>query len=126
DDTSVGAAWRYAIANLNPFVVEPTGSTALEQYEEERYQLFDGEENPNGLTAQYLSDRAAFLFWKITQNNANLPSSPLAYSDAVLYDDYATHYRAYVLPTFVPKAEKVEKEFERFNSLGQGRNVIFV
>ena len=62
---TIGAAWRYALVNLNPFVLEPVSADAVPaQYNEPKYGLFDATENASGLTTQYLIDRAGFLWWK--------------------------------------------------------------
>ena len=80
-----GAAWRYALVHLNPFVVHGD-STLLPQYALEKYAKSDSA-HPDGLTDAYIQDRAAFLAWKNQDFQANgkrtLRSTELATYDYV-------------------------------------------
>jgi Ca2+-binding RTX toxin-like protein len=61
-DGATGAAWRYALVNLNPFVAEGT-SADIPQYADQAFQTFDVT-RPAGLTKEYIADRSEFLYWK--------------------------------------------------------------
>jgi len=68
---SGGTAYRYALRNLNPFVVVAEGAQPT-VYDDPAYARYDADAAPEGLTINYLTDRAAFLSWKILKNTANL------------------------------------------------------
>lgn len=64
-DSHKGAAWRYALAHLNPFVAEPLDDTVvLPRYEEPAYALYDPETGEGTLTESWLQARAEMLEWK--------------------------------------------------------------
>jgi hypothetical protein len=56
-------AWRYAVRELNPFVIT---DVSYERHNTDgSLDLFDKDSHPNGLSEQYLSDRAEMLWWKM-------------------------------------------------------------
>ncbi len=80
-DTSEGLAYRYALTELNPFVLttnSESGTNALySQFNTNGdLDLYDAFTGGGTLTASYLDDRAAFLKEKIALNQADLATSP--------------------------------------------------
>lgn len=64
-DTSKGAAWRFALVHLNPFVAElANDNVVLPRYEEAAYALYDAETGEGALTESWLQARAEMLHWK--------------------------------------------------------------
>ncbi|MGB4069840.1 MAG: calcium-binding protein [Nitrospira sp.] len=79
-DTSEGLAYRYALTELNPFVLttnSESGTNALySQFNTNGdLDLYDASTGVGTLTASYLDDRAAFLKEKIALNQADLATS---------------------------------------------------
>jgi len=60
---NVGIAWRYALRELNPFVITDVSYAAHNT--DGSLDLYDKDTNPGGLTNEYLVDRAAMLAWKL-------------------------------------------------------------
>ena len=80
-DTSEGLAYRYALTELNPFVLttnSESGTNALySQFNANGdLDLYDAFTGGGTLTASYLDDRAAFLKEKIALNQVDLATSP--------------------------------------------------
>jgi len=61
-------AYRYALVNLNPFVITGNDAIYASHNTNEELDLFNSETNEGTLTEQYLEDRAAFLQVLITSN----------------------------------------------------------
>ena len=91
-------AYRYALRELNPFVV--TGDPSL-------YSTLnaDGDLNlyaspaatPRGMTTWYIEDRAAFLYWKVLANIADATSQTDATAgENWRYTDLAQNYTVHV------------------------------
>ncbi|MFS2036840.1 calcium-binding protein [Polaromonas sp. CT11-55] len=59
----VGMAWRYALRELNSFVITDVSYAAHNT--DGSLDLYDKDTNPGGLTNEYLVDRAAMLAWKL-------------------------------------------------------------
>ena len=79
-DTSEGLAYRYALTELNPFVLttnSESGTNALySQFNTNGdLDLYDAFTGGGTLTASYLDDRAAFLKEKIALNQVDLGTS---------------------------------------------------
>lgn len=56
-------AWRYALRELNPFVIE---NVSYDKHNEDgSLDLFDEDNKPNGVTEEFLKDRAEMLIWKM-------------------------------------------------------------
>ena len=56
-------AWRYAIRELNSFVIP---DVSYERHNTDgSLDLYDAANKPNGLTEEYLKDRAQMLWWKM-------------------------------------------------------------
>jgi Ca2+-binding RTX toxin-like protein len=58
-----GIAWRYALRELNSFVITDVSYAAHNT--DGSLDLYDKDTNPGGLTDEYLVDRAALLAWKL-------------------------------------------------------------
>jgi Ca2+-binding RTX toxin-like protein len=75
-----GAANRYALYTLNPFIV--TGDAALYDQHQDKIQLYESREtNPEGMTSEYITDRAAMLAWLSiarSKDNAVITRSDIA------------------------------------------------
>jgi hypothetical protein len=62
-DDNTGMAWRYALRELNPFVIT---DVSYERHNTDgSLDLYDEVKHPNGLTEQFLKDRASMLTWKL-------------------------------------------------------------
>ncbi|BEV13616.1 hypothetical protein HBDW_04040 [Herbaspirillum sp. DW155] len=80
-------AYRYALVTGNPFVV--TGADYSAVNTNGKLDLFDKTSGTGKLTQQYLSDRANFLVWKISKNNADADYAKVISSDTTEGDwDY--------------------------------------
>ena len=60
---NVGMAWRYALRELNSFVITDVSYAAYNT--DGSLNRYDKDSNPGGLTDEYLADRAAMLAWKL-------------------------------------------------------------
>jgi Ca2+-binding RTX toxin-like protein len=60
---NAGMAWRYALRELNSFVITDVSYAAHNT--DGSLDLYDKDTNPGGLTNEYLVDRAAMLAWKL-------------------------------------------------------------
>ena len=60
---NAGIAWRYALRELNSFVITDVSYAAHNT--DGSLGLYDKDSNPGGLTDEYLVDRAAMLAWKL-------------------------------------------------------------
>jgi Ca2+-binding RTX toxin-like protein len=58
-----GIAWRYALRELNPFVI--TDVSYARHNTDGSLDLFDKDSNPDGLTDEFLADRAQMLWWRL-------------------------------------------------------------
>jgi len=93
-DPDRGLAFRYALVNLNPFVIEGLSAQAdSELYaahnENERLEIYDPATNPDGqLTERYLEDRAAFLSLLIKSNLEDDPSLDIDFGNEALNVKY--------------------------------------
>jgi hypothetical protein len=56
-------AWRYALQELNPFVIPGIDYSAFNQNGE--LDLYDREMNPRGMTPEYIAMRAQMLYWRL-------------------------------------------------------------
>ena len=65
DDPADAIAYRYALVNLNPFVITGNNAVYAEHNNNGELELFDETTGEGTLTEQYLTDRAAFLALKI-------------------------------------------------------------
>lgn len=106
-------AWRYALRELNPFVI--TGVSYDKRNTDGSLDLFDEDLKPNGLTEEFIKDRAAMLWWKMQfdkkgakdDNDILAPDGHKPYdedwdSDAVKGNwDYVDHMRP--IPGYVDK-----------------------
>lgn len=80
-------AYRYALVTGNSFVV--TGADYSAANTNGKLDLFDKASGTGKLTQQYLSDRANFLVWKISKNNADADYGKVISSDTTEGDwDY--------------------------------------
>ena len=80
-DDALGIAYRYALKELNPFVLRGTDRNTTQALysrhnETGELSLLDPDTGEGTLTSQYLEDRAAFLLKKIEvdSNSSSLPS----------------------------------------------------
>lgn len=69
-----GLAYRYALRELNPFVVLGLDYSSTHNRRGE-LDLASGTAGANGLTAEYLADRAAMLSWRLKQGIENAIAS---------------------------------------------------
>ena len=61
-DDNTGMAPRYALRELNPFVIT---DVSYERHNTDgSLDLYDEVKHPNGLTEQFLKDRASMLTWE--------------------------------------------------------------
>jgi Ca2+-binding RTX toxin-like protein len=58
-----GIAWRYALRELNPFVI--TDVSYARHNTDGSLDLYDKDSNPDGLTSEFLADRAQMLWWRL-------------------------------------------------------------
>jgi Ca2+-binding RTX toxin-like protein len=65
-------AWRYALKELNPFVIPGIDYSAFNANGE--LDLYDRETNPRGMTPEYIEMRAKMLWWRLQydQNGQDL------------------------------------------------------
>lgn len=64
-------AVRYALLQGNPFVIDAEADLYQQHNANKRLELFDKETNPQGLTEQYLLDRAQWMYTLLTVNLDN-------------------------------------------------------
>jgi hypothetical protein len=64
-------AWRYALRELNPFVIS---NISYDLHNTDgSLNLYNKETSPEGLTNEYLADRAAMLAWKLRYDKEKKP-----------------------------------------------------
>jgi Ca2+-binding RTX toxin-like protein len=56
-------AWRYALKELNPFVISGIDYSAFNENGE--LDLYDPASNPEGMTSEYIEMRAQMLYWRL-------------------------------------------------------------
>ncbi|WP_169715811.1 calcium-binding protein [Pseudomonas indica] len=78
-------AWRYALRELNPFVV--TGIDYSRHNTDGTLDLYDPAAGEGGMTEQYLQDRAAMLTWKIAYDNGYLDEDDAPHEGPKPYTD---------------------------------------
>ena len=84
---AIGMAYRYALVTGTPFVV--TGADYSAANTNGKLDLFDKASGTGKLTQQYLSDRANYMVWKISKNNADASYGSTISSDTTEGDwDY--------------------------------------
>jgi len=86
-EQSGGLAYRYALTQLNPFVIH--GADYARHNTDGTLDLYNPDTGTGTLTEEYLHDRAAFLGAKIALNLADASSPGL---QGVFFDDRATSY----------------------------------
>lgn len=74
-DDATGLAARYALARLRHVVVE-TGVDIVRHNQNGELDLYDANTAPNGMSEQYLTDRASFL-WRLFRQGLRMPPSRL-------------------------------------------------
>jgi pimeloyl-ACP methyl ester carboxylesterase len=89
-----GIAYRYALQELNPFVLLDNPALYAQHNQSGELDLFNPTQGRGRLTAQYLRDRAAFLERRLYLNVANEPTlQPSAtasvYNDGKYFEDRA-------------------------------------
>jgi hypothetical protein len=58
-----GIAWRYALKELNPFVITGVDYAALSQ--DGKYDLYDPVSGKGAMTSEYIQMRAQMLYWRL-------------------------------------------------------------
>lgn len=72
-DSHEGLAYRYALKELNPFIVTHAEiPNAITAYDNETLKLYNSENNHNGMTETYIQQRAHMLAWKNAFGHANV------------------------------------------------------
>jgi Ca2+-binding RTX toxin-like protein len=67
-------AWRYALRELNPFVIQ--GDELYAQHNTDKtLDLYDPDTDKGEMSEKYLQDRAAMLTWKLRYDKEKLPYS---------------------------------------------------
>lgn len=119
-----GTAARYALANLNPFMV----IGAVPAYLEPQYALADGAGAPAGMTAAYIADRAAMLAWKTGINVANGVNGTIAGSEVWRFADAPALGRGetyYVLNGVAQNEANARDQFVTRDAQGKAHRVEF-
>jgi RTX calcium-binding nonapeptide repeat (4 copies) len=75
-------AWRYALRELNPFVIKSVNYDVHNT--DGSLNLYDKDTNPAGLTKEYLADRAAMLTWKLRFDKDKKPYSSEYNTDTIV------------------------------------------
>ncbi|MEJ1416216.1 MAG: putative Ig domain-containing protein [Candidatus Sedimenticola sp. (ex Thyasira tokunagai)] len=70
-DTSDGLAYRYALKHLNPFVILGDETIYNPHKNNGNLDLYHPENNPNGMTPDYIADRTAMLSIHLQKNIAD-------------------------------------------------------
>ncbi len=97
-----GMAYRYALANLNPFAVIDVGDTLYGPHNQNgELNLYDpnATTNPGALTEQYLTDRAAMLAAVIQANTNDAGAVIVNSGDSFTYQDVERNLTLDVLNT---------------------------
>ncbi len=97
-----GMAYRYALANLNPFVFTDSSATLYEAHDQNgELDLYDpnATTNPSALTEQYLTDRAAMLAAVIQANTNDAGAVIVNSGDSFTYQDVERNLTLDVLNT---------------------------
>ncbi len=109
DSGDSGLAYRYALRALNPFAVVGADYFGLGHTAEGQLSLYDSATGFGELTAQYLTDRAAFLLGKLDLTLHNFPA-PVTPS--------LTHYADVTTGTDVPSTSPPFQREYLFGGLG--------
>ncbi|TNG02744.1 MAG: hypothetical protein EP297_00840, partial [Gammaproteobacteria bacterium] len=88
-------AYRYALKNLNPFVILGDSSIYEQHNLNGELEIYDQLSNPNGMTDQYIEDRAKMLSLHLHRNLNDIDSSLAVPSDNSneSFEDIATGTR---------------------------------
>lgn len=64
-DNETGLAYRYALTHLNPFVISGDAALYTAHNSNGALDLYNPTTGEGGLSAQYITDRAAMLYWQM-------------------------------------------------------------